>query len=64
MSKADAMPDRDLKAKPIRPDEYKRLPIVRPVYEGALTPRLQQKPLRDAIGFLHRIVAHEDEADG
>lgn len=51
------------KPKPIRWDKYCHLSIPRIPREGALTPRLRQGVLRDAIGFHHNQPRKDDDRD-
>jgi hypothetical protein len=49
--------------KPHHNEPLKRLPIQRPTFAEPLVSRLRLPPLRDAIGFLHKIVGDNDVGD-
>jgi hypothetical protein len=48
--------------RPIRRDEYRRLPIMRIPSDGPVTPSLRRRELTSAIGF-HVARIHEDDED-
>jgi len=52
-------PPKHPSGRPVRQDECKRLPIVRPTYDEPLTARLRPGANRDAIGFLHRLTTDD-----
>ncbi len=50
--------------RPRRETEYRRLSITRSPGEGALVPRLNQRGLKDAIGFVARLEPDDEDCDG
>jgi hypothetical protein len=49
--------------RPIRRDPYVKLSILRVPLDSAITPRLRNGALKDAIGFHAAVKRDDDEAD-